>query len=207
MIKRVLNRLRRNHILKKFKNISSSSRLALDVKVYNPDNLVMEGQTNIDSGATIMNTRAKLIMKKYSGAAIGLTVITGNHMSVVGKWFKDVTDSDKDLSPDGDKFDRDVIIDEDVWIGANVTLLAGTHIKRGAIIGSGSVVRGTVPPYAIVIGNPSKVIAFRFTPAEIIMHEKSLYKENQRIPIDTLTNNYKKYLLDRIKDISNFIKN
>lgn len=43
----------------------------------------MDGYTNIDAGATIMNTRAKFVMKKWSGAAIGLLAVTGNHMSVV----------------------------------------------------------------------------------------------------------------------------
>jgi maltose O-acetyltransferase len=54
-----------------------------------------------------------------------------------------------------------VIIDDDVWIGTRVIILAGKHIGRGAIIGAGSVVTRDIPPFAIVGGNPAKVIRYR----------------------------------------------
>jgi len=52
-------------------------------------------------------------------------------------------------------------IDDDVWIGAGAIILKGVHIQRGAIIAAGAVVTKSVPPYAIVGGNPAKVIKFR----------------------------------------------
>lgn len=53
-------------------------------------------------------------------------------------------------------------IEDDVWIGARVTILAKNQtIGRGAIIGAGSVVTKEVPPYAIVGGNPARVIKMR----------------------------------------------
>lgn len=55
----------------------------------------------------------------------------------------------------------DVIIGNDVWIGAKSTILAGVQIGTGAVIGSGSVVTKDVPPYAIVGGVPAKVIKYR----------------------------------------------
>jgi acetyltransferase-like isoleucine patch superfamily enzyme len=54
-----------------------------------------------------------------------------------------------------------VIIGNCVWVGANVTILPGTIIEEGAIIGAGSVVFGRVPKCAVVSGNPAKVIKFR----------------------------------------------
>jgi acetyltransferase-like isoleucine patch superfamily enzyme len=51
-----------------------------------------------------------------------------------------------------------VVIDDDVWIGAQSVLLDGTHIERGAIIAAGSVVRGRVPAYEIWGGVPSQRI-------------------------------------------------
>ncbi|MDG3009094.1 CatB-related O-acetyltransferase [Rhodococcus sp. D2-41] len=56
----------------------------------------------------------------------------------------------------------DIVIGSDVWIGARVTIVSGTTIGDGAIIGAGSVVTKDVPPYAIVGGNPAKVIRSRF---------------------------------------------
>lgn len=187
-------------------NIDSSSRVDYSVKVYNPNNLIMEEQTNIDGDAIIMNPRAKFVMKKWSGAAVGLLVVTGNHMSVVGKHLKQVTDIVKDEWDVNKRMDKDVIVDEDVWIGSRVTLLAGSHIGRGAEVGSNSVVRGTIPPYTIVVGNPAKIVGFRFTPDEIVEHEKSIYEVNDRLPLDLLEKNYQKYFMNRVGEIKNNLK-
>ena len=56
----------------------------------------------------------------------------------------------------------DLTIDEDVWIGANVSIIPGVHkIGKGAVIGAGSVVNKPVPEYAIVVGVPAKIVGFR----------------------------------------------
>ncbi|MDO9148510.1 MAG: glycosyltransferase [Hydrogenophaga sp.] len=53
------------------------------------------------------------------------------------------------------------VIEDDVWIGANVTVTAGSRIGKGAIIAAGSTVRGTIPGGAIAAGNPATVVATR----------------------------------------------
>ena len=60
-----------------------------------------------------------------------------------------------------------IIVKDDVWIGANSTILSGVTIGQGAIVAAGSVVTKNIPPYAIVGGNPARVIKYRFEP-EII---------------------------------------
>ena len=62
---------------------------------------------------------------------------------------------------------QQIIIGHDVWIGGNATIIKGVKIGNGAIIGSNAVVTKDVPPYAIVGGNPAKIIRYRFSP-EII---------------------------------------
>lgn len=57
--------------------------------------------------------------------------------------------------------DKPVLIEDDVWIGARVIILPGVRIGRGAILGAGAVVAKDVPDYAIVGGNPAKVIKSR----------------------------------------------
>ena len=54
------------------------------------------------------------------------------------------------------------VIGNDVWIGANAIIMPGVTIGDGAAVGAGSVVTRDVPPYAIVVGAPAKVIRFRF---------------------------------------------
>ncbi|HDR1486969.1 TPA: CatB-related O-acetyltransferase, partial [Pasteurella multocida] len=61
----------------------------------------------------------------------------------------------------------DTVIGNDVWIGYNATIMPGVKIGDGAIIGTNSVVTKNVPPYAIVAGNPARVIRKRFSPEKI----------------------------------------
>lgn len=56
---------------------------------------------------------------------------------------------------------KPVVIGDDVWIGGRVTILPGVHIGNGAVIGAGSVVTKDVPDFAVVGGNPAKVIKYR----------------------------------------------
>lgn len=61
----------------------------------------------------------------------------------------------------------DVCIGSDVWIGGNATILSGVTIGHGAVVGAGSIVTRNVPSYSVVVGNPAKVIKYRFTVVEI----------------------------------------
>lgn len=61
----------------------------------------------------------------------------------------------------------DVIIENDVWIGARVIIMSGVTIHDGAVICAGSVVTRDVPPYAIYGGNPAKLIRYRFNRRQI----------------------------------------
>ena len=56
----------------------------------------------------------------------------------------------------------DIIIGDDVWIGYGAIILSGVHIGQGAVIAAGAVVTKNVPSYAIVGGNPARIIRYRF---------------------------------------------
>ena len=56
----------------------------------------------------------------------------------------------------------DTVIGNDVWIGANATILAGVKVGDGAIIGANSLVKEDVEPYSIVVGSPAKQVKKRF---------------------------------------------
>lgn len=70
-------------------------------------------------------------------------------------------------------FNQDVVsrgsieIGHDVWVGQNAIILSGISIGTGAVIGAGTVVTKDIPPYAIAVGNPARVISFRFPPSII----------------------------------------
>jgi len=54
-----------------------------------------------------------------------------------------------------------VVIEDDVWVGANAIILSGAHIGKGSVVSAATVVASEVPPYSIVVGNPGRVIANR----------------------------------------------
>lgn len=56
---------------------------------------------------------------------------------------------------------KPVVIDDDVWIGRDVTIMVGRHISKGTIIAANSVVTKDFPPYSIIGGNPAKLIRSR----------------------------------------------
>ena len=181
--------------------IHPTSFVRLPTIIKGTKNVFLYEDVHIMGNSLIMCTNSRFIMKKKSGAAEGLTVVAGDHYSPVGAFFMDVDDSEK---PKG--LDKDIVVEEDVWIAANVTLLMGAHIGRGAVLGAGSVIRSNIPPYAVVIGNPARIVGFKFTPEQAEQHERSLYPEEERIPVSTLEKNYKKYFLDRIVEIKSFTK-
>ncbi|MEM1386702.1 MAG: CatB-related O-acetyltransferase [Pseudomonadota bacterium] len=59
---------------------------------------------------------------------------------------------------------RDTIVGHDCWLGRGAMLMPGAELGDGVIVGAGSVVRGRVPDYAIVVGNPTSVLRMRFAP-------------------------------------------
>lgn len=80
----------------------------------------------------------------------------------------------------------DTRIGNDVWIGAGATIMPGVTVGDGAIIGSLAVVAKDVPPYAVVAGNPARVVKLRFTP-EVI--ERLLAIAWWNWPVEKITRN------------------
>ena len=89
--------------------------------------------------------------------------------------------------------DKDVIVESDVWIGRNVTILAGVHIGRGCTIGAGSVVTKSMPPYCTCVGVPARPIKVKWTIDEILQHESQLYPKEERFSKEGLMEIYDKF--------------
>lgn len=108
----------------------------------------------------------RLVIGRFCAIASGATFLMngGNHavegvstypFSIFGAaWSK--------AEPESWPHRGDTVIGNDVWIGYQATLLPGVRIGDGAVIGAKAVVTGNVPPYAVVAGNPAKVVRLRF---------------------------------------------
>lgn len=115
----------------------------------------------------------KLIIGKFCALATGVKFIMNgaNHklsgistypFQIFGRGWEKVTPEFADLPYKGD-----TVVGNDVWIGYEAIIMPGVTIGDGAIIATKSVVVSDVPPYAVVGGNPAKVIKYRF-PEEVI---------------------------------------
>jgi acetyltransferase-like isoleucine patch superfamily enzyme len=83
---------------------------------------------------------------------IGDRVRLGPYVMVVDNDFHDIYNRNIRPKP------RPVVIEDDVWLGAKVSVLPGVTIGRGAIVGTGAVVNKDVPPFTIVAGVPAKIV-------------------------------------------------
>jgi probable biosynthetic protein (TIGR04098 family) len=106
---------------------------------------------------------SRLKIGRYCSVAAGVTfILGGDHRSdtvttyPLGLVVRSLGSADRTFSR------GDILIGSDVWIAANATILSGVAIGDGAVVGAGSVVIHDVPPYAVVFGNPARVMRKRF---------------------------------------------
>ena len=116
----------------------------------NKNNFKIDKTSHLKSN-TYIECSGGVYIGKYLHCAQGLTIYSANHNYKSTEYIP--YGLDWDLKP--------VEIQDFVWIGANVTIVPGVTVHEGAIIGAGAVVTKDVPKYAIVGGNPAKIIKYR----------------------------------------------
>lgn len=146
-------------------------RVSFDVHgVYSYENIELGNDVNLGYRPILIAARSKIVIGNHVMFGPEVTVRGGNHrIDVVGRNMIDIGENEK--RPEDDP---GVVIEDDVWIGTRAIILAGVRIGHGAVVGAGAVVTNSVPPYAIVGGNPARVIRMRFGPEEIVEHERLL---------------------------------
>jgi acetyltransferase-like isoleucine patch superfamily enzyme len=133
---------------------------------FNIDNVVIGKKTYgalniIDSTSDI--DRKSLKIGNYCSIASGVWFLLGaeHHTDTISTYpFKLMSFLE---NVRGEGFSKgDIIIADDVWLGMNAIICSGVEVGQGAVIAAGAVVTKNVPPYAVVGGNPARIIKFRF---------------------------------------------
>ena len=96
----------------------------------------------------------KIVIGKNVMIGPDVLLVTSNH---------DFSSTDTCMIEQGSKTPEKITIGDDVWIGARAIILKGVAIGSGAIVGAGAVVTKAVPDWAIVAGNPARVLKSRKT--------------------------------------------
>lgn len=172
---------------KQFGYCAENVQINYPFMVDTPQNVFLYENTKLREVRIINSPNEKVIVKKYTAIASNVIIVTSNHVSTVG-----IPHILLGSSHINDK-SADIIIEEDCWIGAGAKILAGGHLGRGCIVGAGSIINKEVPPYAVVVGSPAKIVAVKFSVEQIIKHESVLYTETERLSKDYLDNLFSKY--------------
>jgi acetyltransferase-like isoleucine patch superfamily enzyme len=132
---------------------------------------------NLGLRPTLMATQSHIQIGSYVIFGPEVIIRGGNHRTdMVGRLMSSVTNYEK-----RPKDDLGVVIGDDVWVGTRAIILHGVTVGRGAVVGAGAVVTRNIPPYAIVAGNPARVIRFRWDVGTILAHEQALYSSEKRL--------------------------
>ena len=142
---------------------------------------------------------------KYCSLSWGVTIGPANHdyeyISSHDFLYNDFYGIKSPLEPAVyNRFSQKTKIGNDVWIGTHSTILNGISVGDGAVIGANSIVTKDVPPYAIVVGNPGRVVGYRFDD-EII--EKLIALKWWDFSMDLIKSNFH---LFKSKDIEELIE-
>lgn len=128
--------------------IGRNVRIRTGVVLQTPDEIVIGDYTGLNPYVTI-----------YGKVTIGRYVMVAPHVMMAGGDHK-FDDPSRPMKLQGHT-SRGIVVEDDVWIGANAVVVDGVRIGRGAIVAAGTVVTKDVEPYAIVGGNPARLIKFR----------------------------------------------
>jgi len=134
----------------------------------------------IGQNCRFQSTKGNIIIGNHVMFGPDVSLHSGNHrIDLKGKYMKNI--SFKDKRPEDDK---DIIIEDDVWIGAAAIILQGVTIGQGSVIGAGSIITKTIPPYTVVVGTPSQKSWPRFNANEIAEHLNLLSECNNKNKVD-----------------------
>jgi len=120
---------------------------------------------NADGGQIEVGNSAAFNRGAHINASCGGKIVIGDHCLIGPGVVMRTADHDfsrTDIPIQNQGHDHeDIIIEDDVWIGANTVVLKGVHIGRGAIIGAGAVVTKNIPSMVIAVGIPAKPLRYR----------------------------------------------
>lgn len=119
------------------------------------------------TNTTISSSISKVIIRNFCSIAPNVCIIGGFHnYKRISSYY--IFSNVLRKHPNNDIITKgDILIEEDVWIGASATILSGVKIGRGSIIGANSVCNRTIDRYSIVAGVPVKVLKKRFSEKKI----------------------------------------
>ena len=169
--RRLLQRMIWQPIVRRaFASCGKNVRVPQDCSFSGIENIYVGNNVAFGVNNSFLSTRAKILIGNDVMFGPGVTIITGNHRTdIVGRTMMSIKDSEK--LPENDE---NVVIENDVWIGANAIILKGVTIHQGSIVAAGAVVTKDVNSYQIWGGVPARYLADRFKEGDLEKHKNML---------------------------------
>ncbi len=143
----VVQDAQRHRLLNNFKSCGQNVAIYMPVWISGAHNMTVGDEVAISAFVHIWAEGGLRIGNRVMIAAhSAITTLTHDHQAEVMK---------KTL------VQKEIIIEDDVWIGSNATILPGVKIGRGAVVGAGATVTKDVEPYSIVTGTPATLLKYR----------------------------------------------
>jgi acetyltransferase-like isoleucine patch superfamily enzyme len=144
---------------------------------YTWSTIFLGNDVHIGTRSILWAVNSRIVIGNKVLMAPEVIIMSGDHNTqLAGKFMYDYRDDENRPSDD-----RDVILEDDIWVGVRAVILKGVKVGRGAVIGAGAVVTKPVPPYCVVAGNPARPLKLRGSVEEILAHERSLYPPEARL--------------------------
>lgn len=131
--------------------LGKNSRINLGVIINNPKNMIIGNNTYINGGMFSIGQNSKIIIGDdcLISYAVHFRTTTHNFLS------KDI------LIREQGEYEKDIVVEDDVWIGYGAQILPGITLHKGCVVGAGAVVTHDVMAYSVVAGVPARVIKMR----------------------------------------------
>lgn len=158
---KLLNRARRNLLLAQFRKVGSNFIYSSDSSILTPQYMDIGDNVFIGEGAHIS-----------AEVEIGNNVMFGPRPTIIGgdHYFAVKGRSVTTLFPKERENSEKIRIEDEVWFGASVVILRGVTVGMGSVIGAGSVVTKSIPPYVVAVGNYCKPISKIFSDEDLYEH-------------------------------------
>lgn len=117
-----------------------------------------DGSIEIGTGS---NISANCLIHSQTSVKIGDYVLMAAYCYIVAGGSHEYERTDIPITQQHSFSKGGVLIEDDVWLGADVKVLDGSKVRKGTIVGAGAVVNGELPPFSVAVGIPAKVIKKR----------------------------------------------
>lgn len=133
--------------MKKGKN----SRVGLDVKINRPQNVYIGDNTYVNGGMLFTSENSKIKIGNNCLLSYNICLRTYSHNYIDKKVL---------INKQGE-FEKNIIIEDDVWVGYGAQIMPGVTLHKGCVIGAGAIVTKDIDEYAVAVGCPARIIKYR----------------------------------------------